>query len=147
MKLDSNGLLLELREKESFTNERHNEPASIGIYYFKDFNFFQRYSRQLLNSGENELPEAYVSLLSNLIVADGGAISASPVKYFICLGTPKDVEQYNYWYSFHSTADKYSLSAENSIGYEPNSLNLIPMAGKGSRFKDAMYKTSKPLIN
>ena len=34
MRLNSNDEMLELREKKSFTSERYNEHASVGIYYF-----------------------------------------------------------------------------------------------------------------
>ena len=47
MRLNSNDEMLELREKKSFTSERHNEHASVGIYYFSSWEIFSNYSKQL----------------------------------------------------------------------------------------------------
>jgi dTDP-glucose pyrophosphorylase len=146
MKLNERSELIQLKEKESFTQQKQNEPASVGIYYFKSFEFFEIYTNKLMNSNDNTLPEAYVSLLSNLIIHDRGNVIATPVKNFICLGTPSDVQQFNYWYNYRKIKIKNYQKSNNSKSENIKSTNLIPMAGNGSRFRQAQYNTSKPLI-
>ena len=95
-----NNQLIELREKRSFTNDRPSEHASTGIYYFKKYSIFKKYSKKILEEGGSNLPEAYVSLLYNDMVADGLSVSVYDVNKFICLGTPDDYEQYQFWWKF-----------------------------------------------
>ena len=144
LKLNECSELIQLKEKESFTQKRHTEPASVGIYYFKTFEYFKTYAKKLLESKDNPLPEAYVSLISNKIVHDGGNVIATQVENFICLGTPVDVDQFNYWFTYYKQQknSRHKVSGDNFF----KCTNLIPMAGNGSRFRQAFYQTSKPLI-
>ncbi len=142
MRVNSNNEMLELREKKSFTSERHNEHASVGIYYFANWDLFSKYSRLVLDTYKDTLPEAYVSLHYNHMVKDDLNIKVFPVKNFICWGTPSDLKQYFFWSDYfnhaQNVASKHSLVASQ--------VNLIPMAGKGSRFKDYGYRLGKPMI-
>jgi dTDP-glucose pyrophosphorylase len=141
MKLNSKNELIELREKESFTSERYEEPASTGIYYFKkwsDFKFFYRKSKEDGIFQKNK-KEHYVSLIFNKLVENNLKIKVIFVKKFICLGTPEDLDQYLNW-------DKYFKTKKLKILKFKNLINLIPMAGDGKRFKDYGYNISKPLI-
>lgn len=92
--------LLELREKQSFTPQRHNEYASAGLYYFNTWEMFVHYARRTLQEGRGPWPEFYVSLLYNPMVADGKKILITEVDKFICWGTPGDVEQYRFWSTY-----------------------------------------------
>ena len=145
MKTDENNNLVELKEKESFTSNRIDEPASVGIYYFSNWKNFKIYANKLLNAGYGNLKEGYVSLLANLFVKDNLSVLVPKVSKFICLGTPSDLEQYIFW-------GKYFLNRldNNSIIKEGkplnNTTNLIPMAGGGSRFSNENYRSRKPFI-
>lgn len=136
----NNNKMLELKEKESFTSNRINEPASCGIYYFKSLNYLRNLSSELFNS-DIEMPnkEAYTSLLLNLCVDHGDDVYAFKINTFICLGTPEDYEQYIYWQNVF-------LKNDSTINHVFADYSLIPMAGEGKRFKDYGYKTSKPFI-
>ncbi len=136
-----NQQLADLKEKESFTENRVEEPASCGIYYFKSFKYLRDLSSALFKSGL-KLPngEAYVSLLLLISLQQKEKVLTYPIKKFICLGTPKDYEQFLYWNSFFNESYEVSdkVFADNS---------LIPMAGEGNRFQSYGYKTLKPLIH
>ncbi len=140
IKSDKSGNLIELREKESFTTNKKNELASTGTYYFKDINVFAKYANEIVLDPKRVLPEAYVSLLANPMVRDGFKVKTYNVDKFICLGTPHDYEEYIYWLK--------SLNPENNPNNDEFSgdVNIIPIAGKGSRFLDAGFKTPKPLL-
>jgi len=142
MKTNAHNDMLELKEKKSFTNERQNEPASAGIYYFRDKKTFDHYADELLKNMPSDVKEAYVSLLYNFMVRDKLNVLVTEVSKFICLGTPSDYEQYNFWDKyFKKTYLPKSRSQEKNL-----KLALIPMAGKGTRFSSYGYRVSKPLI-
>ena len=142
MRVNSNDEMLELSEKKCFTSERHNEHASVGIYYFSKWNDFLKYSDIVLDTYDNILPEAYVSLHYNHMVKDKLNIKVFPVNNFICWGTPSDLDQYFFWFDyFHHLQDNRLKHDQGD-----SQINLIPMAGKGSRFKDYGYRLSKPMI-
>lgn len=142
MKVSETSELQELREKESFTDDRVAEPASAGIYYFKNFSIFKKYGNLLLSKNTLELPEAYVSLLFNEMIKDGLRVSVPYVRKFICLGTPEDLHQYNYWHAYFN--HKKELLPKMTTCTE--SWAVIPMAGEGRRFKEYGYRVPKPLI-
>jgi len=140
MRANQTNDMLELREKSNFTAERHKEPASAGIYYFRSQALFQHYAERLMQAGHYDgLKEGYVSLLANPMVRDGLKVRVTEVEKFICLGTPEDYEQYTFWSAYFRTSITTSAPTQNQI-------NLIPMAGKGSRFKQFGYRVGKPLI-
>jgi dTDP-glucose pyrophosphorylase len=141
MKVEDNQMI-ELREKKSFTNKRSEEHASAGIYYFKNYSVFNKYSKKLLKQENTILPEAYVSLLFNDMVADDLSVVVHEANKFICLGTPSDYEQYQFWWEY-CTVEQKSLP---NLNKDVNKIGLIPMAGKGSRFREYGYRVAKPLI-
>ena len=134
--------MLELKEKESFTEDRTSEHASAGIYFFGSWDIFKKYSSKLLEQEDKVLPEAYVSLLYNFMVEDGLRVVLHEAKHFICLGTPEDYEQYIFWWNYFQK--QQVLSSDQ--GREEKRVAIVPMAGKGSRFKSYGYRLIKPLI-
>jgi choline kinase len=136
------GHMLELREKQSFTNDRFEEHASAGIYYFKNFEIFEKYAKDYFLKDEKVLPEAYVSLLYNEMVENNLSVSIYEADKFICLGTPDDYEQYQFWYKFFTKKDNIYTKRKHT----EKRVGLIPMAGKGSRFREYGYRVAKPLI-
>ncbi|NQV46026.1 MAG: hypothetical protein HQ501_14030, partial [Rhodospirillales bacterium] len=134
--------MVELREKRSFTENRADEPASTGIYYFADNATFRHYAEQLLAADDMELPEAYVSLLFNPMVADGLNVILHDVENFICLGTPDDYQQYQFWYRYFSSRQPPPEALDGTV----KRINLLPMAGQGTRFREYGYRVAKPLI-
>ncbi|HLD76657.1 MAG TPA: hypothetical protein VI861_00840, partial [Rickettsiales bacterium] len=142
MRVNENDEMLELREKKSFTEKRHEEFASAGIYYFKNWKIFKKYAEKIHQTGFENIKEGYVSLLFNPMVHDGLRIKITEIEHFICFGTPEDLVQYNFWSKYFSAANYNSVLPKNNR----QQINLIPLAGKGSRFKEYGYKAGKPLI-
>ena len=54
--------MLEIKEKEPFTENRNNEYASNGTYYFKKGEFVKKYFNELIREDINLNGEYYVSL-------------------------------------------------------------------------------------
>lgn len=86
-----------LREKQSFTDNRINEPASTGVYYVDSWHRFKRYATELLEKNDKVVSEYYCSLIYNYLVRDGLKVSLFEVQNFICWGTPEDLVEYEYW--------------------------------------------------
>jgi NDP-sugar pyrophosphorylase family protein len=98
MRVNEKNELMELREKMPFTDNRIEEHASTGTYYFKSWGMMQDTAQTLLRSGSSAPnKEYYPSLLYNVMRDAGRASLVYPVEKFICLGTPKDYEEYRFW--------------------------------------------------
>ena len=139
---DHNNWMLEIQEKKPFTDNRMQEYASTGTYYFKKGSFVKQYFAELINLDLNLNGEFYVSLVYNLLVRDPLRVWIYEVEHMLQWGTPEDVEEYLEFSNFFRAMAGYKFSSFT----EKNSLNLIPMAGLGSRFSKEGYTKPKPMI-
>lgn len=139
---DKKQWMLEIKEKESFTNNRMNEYASNGTYYFKEGLYVKKYFKELIDKDINLKGEYYVSLIYNLLVRDGLKVSIYGVQHMLQWGTPQDVEEYITWSKYFRGA----VEEKEKSKAQENSITLIPLAGHGSRFSKVGYKDPKPLI-
>ncbi len=138
MKLNPNKLLITLKEKSSFTNNKIEEPCSTGIYAFPSFKVFSELADELLNAphlwGQKE---AYTSLCLNIAVEKGYKVLCKEVNKFICLGTPRDYEEYKYW------SNLINVFLSDSVDKYEFNHHIITAAGKGSRFIKFGYRLPK----
>lgn len=139
---DEKQWMLEIKEKEPFTDNRMNEYASNGTYYFKKGSYVKKYFKELMDKDINLKGEFYVSLVYNLLVQDGLKVSIYKIQHMLQWGTPQDVEEYNTWSKYFRDA----IEEKEKPQAKENSLTIIPLAGRGSRFAKAGYKDPKPLI-
>ncbi len=139
---DEQQWLLEIKEKEPFTNNRMNEYASNGTYYFKKGAYVKKYFNQLMEQDINLKGEYYVSLIYNLLVADSLKVSIYEIQHMLQWGTPQDVEEYTMWSKYF----RHVIDEEQKSSAASNSITLIPLAGRGSRFAKQGYRDPKPLI-
>ena len=139
---DENQWMQEIKEKEPFTNNRMNEYASNGTYYFKKGSYVKKYFKELMQKDINLNGEYYVSLIYNLLIEDGLKVSIYDIQHMLQWGTPQDVEEYSAWSKYFRNAIKETLKPKAP----KNSITLIPLAGRGSRFAKMGYKDPKPLI-
>ena len=139
---DDKQWMLEIKEKEPFTNNRMQEYASNGTYYFKKGSYVKKYFKELINRDINLKGEYYVSLIYNLLVEDGLKVSIYNIQHMLQWGTPQDVEEYNTWSKYFKNA----IEEKPKPKPQEKSITLIPLAGRGSRFAKVGYKDPKPLI-
>lgn len=136
----SNADVLEIKEKESFTNNRQDEFASTGIYYFKNWNTFidcvESSASDFLKLGEQ-----YVSLIFNAAILKKLKVNHFQASKFICLGTPEDYHEYLHWLTFFERLERSSGSSPTF-----SMTKLMPMSGLGERFKKIGIKVPKPFI-
>jgi len=134
--------MLEIKEKEPFTNDRMQEYASNGTYYFKNGAIVKKYFQELIDKDINLNGEFYVSLVYNLLKTDGLKVSIYEIEHMLQWGTPNDLEEYQRWSNYF---EKLANKPRNTEHQYPG-LKLIPLAGKGNRFVQDGYKLPKPLI-
>jgi len=135
--------LIEIKEKEPFTDNKMNEYASNGTYYFKSGRIVKKYFQNLINSNINLNGEFYVSLVYNLLVKDGLKVNIFEIEKMLQWGTPYDLEIYKGW-------SKYFNNIKNKqpeINHNDDVTLVLPMAGRGSRFSENGYELPKPLID
>lgn len=140
---DENQWMLEIKEKEPFTDNRMEEYASNGTYYFKKGSYVKKYFPLLMEKDINLKGEFYVSLIYNLLVSDNLKISIYDIEHMLQWGTPGDVEEYNSWANYF----KQVIQPQKNWTPEKNSTTLIPLAGHGSRFVKEGYSDPKPLLD
>ena len=140
---DDNQWMLEIKEKEPFTNNRMMEYASNGTYYFKSGEILKKYFNQTIKMDLNIKGEYYVSLVYNLLLRDNLKISIYEIQHMLQWGTPQDLEEYNMWSKYF--VDMVMKKNVKSKKYNFNV--VVPMAGKGNRFSKEGYTTPKPLIH
>jgi NDP-sugar pyrophosphorylase family protein len=134
--------MLEIREKRPFTDNRMMEYASDGTYYFRTGAILKHFTRRLLDEGPDLNGEYYVSLVYNKLISEGLKVSIYEIQHMLQWGEPKDLEDYRRWSGcFTALAGPLEESFP-----EDESINLIPLAGRGQRFQDAGYRVPKPLI-
>lgn len=142
LKIDDSNQMLDLKEKESFTSDRVNEPASTGIYIFSNITLFLGLARELLSNTSLWVSgETYISLCLIIALSKNLNIKAVEVDQFICLGTPEDYCEHKYWQSVYRHFQNKNES--RSLPFT----HLITAAGQGSRFRTSGYDQPKIFLS
>lgn len=132
--------VVEIKEKGSFTENRENEFASCGAYYFKSLGLFnQAYEFQQKNNLQLN-DEYYTSLTVEALLRlnPKSEVRIFEIERFYQWGTPADLQDYEYW------EQTFAHRSEEKPEQMPDQL-LIPMAGLGSRLAE-LNKIPKPLV-
>ena len=97
LKCNERGELIELREKQPFTDQRHLEPAASGVYSFRSWKMFRQFCQKNIRENVRGAKEYHISTIFNPMVEAGLKVIPFEIDKFICWGTPQDVEQYRFW--------------------------------------------------
>lgn len=139
--LESNGWVLDIQEKQPYTNNRMEEYASSGTYYFASAQIMSEAFRTVMEQDLNVGGEYYVSLAYKPLLENKKPVAVYPLQHFMQWGTPENVAEYSSW----SKAFQSLISKSESIP-SPKGALVVPMAGLGQRFADEGYTLTKPLI-
>jgi NDP-sugar pyrophosphorylase family protein len=132
-----------IQEKKPFTDNRMNEYASNGTYYFKTGAIMKKYFQELMNLELKVKNEYYVSMVYNLLIRNKLSVNIFEIEHMLQWGTPNDLEIYRDWSRYFENIIKpQSKFIDNN-----NTTTLLPLAGRGSRFVKKDYNVPKPLIN
>ena len=137
-----NRWMQEIKEKEPFTNDRMNEYASNGTYYFKNGAIMKKYFKKLMELELTVKNEYYVSMVYNLLVQDNLKVNIFEIEKMLQWGTPNDLETYINWSDYF----KNIIKNQKNIEDDKDTTLILPLAGKGSRFTKENYELPKPLI-
>ena len=138
---EKNNFLIDIKEKEPFTENRINEYASSGTYYFSKGSILINSCEEVIKRNLHINGEYYVSLAYKILAEKHKNIFIYPLQHFMQWGTPEDLKEYQEWSKiFHKLTINDN---ENSI---IDGTLIIPMAGLGKRFLKEGYKKIKPLI-
>jgi len=90
--------LMEIKEKEPYTNNHMTEHASTGTYYFSKGSYIKKYFKDAIdNEVKHTNGEYYVTLVYNLLISDGLDVRIYDTDYVTVFGTPEEVENYEAW--------------------------------------------------
>ena len=130
---NSSNNVIELAEKRVISNK-----AVAGFYYFKDEAIFLDAGQSSLLSGDSLNKKFYISSAINQIILKGENVSCYQI----------DKEQYHSFYTPEGIENFSNVESSKLIGDIPVKINVVvPAAGEGSRFREAGWKQSKPLIS
>lgn len=138
---EKDGWVQDIQEKQPYTDNRMEEYASSGSYYFKSGELMSDAFRETMANDINVGGEYYCSLAYKPLLSQQRKIAVYPLQHFMQWGTPQDVAEYNGWSEAFRQLLRPRTNTEEAIG----SL-VIPMAGLGQRFLNEGYTTTKPLI-
>jgi NDP-sugar pyrophosphorylase family protein len=139
---EDNRWMTDIQEKASFTDNKMNEYASNGIYYFRTFELMTYYFKKLVEKNMKVNNEYYVSLVYKLMCEDSLKIRIFEIEKMLQWGTPRDLEEYLVWSTYFHKRIQTPISFR---GVESTTL-LLPMAGAGSRFFVQGFTTPKPFL-
>jgi NDP-sugar pyrophosphorylase family protein len=132
------GWAVEVREKMPFTENKMNEYASNGTYYFRTGKILKEFAYRLMQSGKTVNGEFYVSMVYNHMIAAGMAVRVSEIDKMLQWGTPHDLRTYQMWHGCFQRPPQLVFPARG--------LTILPMAGRGSRFSMEGYTIPKPFL-
>ena len=132
-----------IQEKQPFTNNRMNEYASNGTYYFKSGAIMKKYFQLLMDRKMKVKNEYYVSMVYNLLVEDKLNVNIFEIEHMLQWGTPYDLEIYNDWSNYFNNI----INKQEKFIDRLNTTLVLPMAGAGSRFSVRGYSKPKPLLD
>ena len=139
---EENGRVFDIQEKKPYTNNRMDEFASSGTYYFSSFQLMKEAFEKTISQNLEVEGEFYVSLSYRILFSQKQKVVVYPLQHFIQWGTPEDVAEYQKWSKAFRALSTKKPSQKRSIGSV-----LVPMGGLGKRFQEEGYRISKPLIH
>ena len=139
--IEADGWVQDIQEKQPYTNNRMEEYASSGTYYFASAEIMGEAFRNVMKQDLSVGGEYYVSLAYKQLLENKKPVAVYPLQHFMQWGTPEDVAEYNYWSKVFESLIVHSTSASS-----PGGAVVVPMAGLGQRFVDEGYALTKPLI-
>ena len=131
--------IIQIKEKESFTNRWQNEPLSVGLFYYRNGSDLVESANELINNNIKINNEYFPSLSFNILKKK----KIKLVKNFSHIGKPDYFEIYKKWRYFFLNK-KIFLKKINNYSFADEI--IIPAAGSNKRFLSKNSKITKFLI-
>ena len=95
-----NGVIKKISEKKPISENPHEDHIAQGIFYFKSKNIFKKDYKIIIKNKDKINNEYYVGNSINHLIKDNYVVLPFEVDQYICLGTLKDLEVYNFWSNY-----------------------------------------------
>ncbi|MFO0776005.1 MAG: NTP transferase domain-containing protein [Nitrospira sp.] len=137
------GWVQDIQEKRPFTENRLEEYASSGTYYFSSGALMLEACRTVIADELQVGGEYYISMAYKHLLENRCKVAIYELQHFMQWGTPEDLEEYSMWSNAFRQLVDPAYASHLTVG----GATLVPMAGLGERFRQAGYTTPKPLIS
>tara|TARA_R110000824_G_scaffold398202_2_gene602006 strand:+ start:1404 stop:2894 length:1491 start_codon:yes stop_codon:yes gene_type:complete len=134
--LQENNKLLEVQDKEPFTEDRKSQFVSSDVFYFKTGRVLKKYFEE---ADQDSSMNGFIAHVYNLLVKNNLSVCIHEVDKMLLWATPEDLETYKRWSNYFNK-DSSDKTPEQDFTV------IIPMCGKGSRFVKEGYELPKPLL-
>ena len=94
-----NGMVKKISEKKPISNKPHLDHIAQGIFYFKSAKLFLKATNEMFKNKKTINNEYYVGNSINELIKNKYTILPFQVDQYICLGTPRDLDVYKFWYN------------------------------------------------
>jgi choline kinase len=94
----SNGLVKKISEKKPISSHPHLDHIAQGIFYFKSAEIFLKATKEMFKKKRTINNEYYVGNSINELINKNYTVLPFQVDQYICLGTPRDLNVYKYWF-------------------------------------------------
>jgi dTDP-glucose pyrophosphorylase len=88
--------------KVPISDQPMNDHAVIGAFTFKRAGDFVNAAEAMIRANRRIKNEFYVDEAMNLAVEQGLRVKVFEVEHYICWGTPRDLDTFNYWHGWFS---------------------------------------------
>ena len=145
---EDSGWAKDIQEKMPYTDNRMEEYASSGTYYFFTGKLMLEAFDFVIDNDLNVGGEYYVSMAYKSLFKKNKSVAIYPLQHFMQWGTPEDLAEYLNWSKiFRKISLVNDANSTNQIGKSvPHGSVVLPMAGMGKRFAIEGYQVTKPLI-
>lgn len=134
----ANNLVVDIQEKEPYTDSPMNEEASSGCYGFATGSLLINALEMQKKENENLNGEYYISLTYKNLLRENHKIGTIQMEKFFQWGTPEDLQDWEYW---NTSVTALPGSTKDSL----NVHNVVLAAGLGTRMAE-VARVSKPNI-
>lgn len=140
---EEDNLLQDIQEKKPFTENKVEEFASSGTYYFDSAGLMLNLFEEQIAKNLTVNGEFYVSSSMGLMSQRGLPVGVFELSHFMQWGTPEDLAEYN----THSTTFRQLVDhSSEELAIAGTGAGLILASGLGKRFSDNAYTVPKPFL-
>jgi hypothetical protein len=97
---------LSVSVKIPISDDPMNDHAVIGAFSFRKSADFVRCADDMIAQNRRINGEFYVDELMNVAIENGLQIHVFEVDYYVCWGTPQDLDTYNYWSGYFTNENR-----------------------------------------
>ena len=108
MKMDGDKVI-DVKEKEPYTDNHWEEDASTGTYYFRKGSYIKKYFQECIDRNINFNNEYYVTSVYNLLIDNDMNVGIYNTELVTVFGTPSELENFESWMTILKSAQVSSV--------------------------------------